>query len=141
MKKKRNNRRQTAPEHTPKKPDRQAIGLLLLLVAVTLLVFGTYRFFVQQEYFRIVMIIYMAVFTGFILAYVLYNRGFSRKGVTKDMLPTEWSEEEKTAFVEDGERRAKRSRWLLIPILAFLFTFGMDAIELFVLPFFEGLFA
>ncbi len=117
------------------------MGLLLGLVAVTVLVFGTYRFLVQQDYFRIVMIVYMIAATGFVLAYVIYNRGFSRKGVTKEMLPAEWSEEEKTAFIADGERRAKRSRWLLIPIFALLFTFGVDAIELFVLPFFEGLFA
>ena len=60
---------------------------------------------------------------------------------TEEMLPAEWSEEQKTEFIEDGKRRLKKSRWMIVPIFAFLITFGVDALELFVFPFFRGLFS
>jgi len=53
----------------------------------------------------------------------------------------EWSDEEKKEFIADGKRRQDRSRWLIIPIFAFFFTFAIDIFELFVIPFFTGLFA
>ena len=117
------------------------MGLLLALVAVTVVVLTVYRLLMKQPYFRVVMIAYMILATAFVLAYVIYNRGFSRKGVTEEMLPAEWSEEQKTEFIEDGKRRLKKSRWMIVPIFAFLITFGVDALELFVFPFFRGLFS
>lgn len=141
MKKQRNANRQTTPQPPHKKPDRRAVGLLLVLAAVTVVVLTVYRLLMKQPYFRIVMIAYMILATGFALAYVIYNRGFSRKGVTEEMLPAEWSEEQKTEFIEDGKRRLKQSRWMIVPIFAFLITFGVDALELFVFPFFRGLFS
>ena len=50
------------------------------------------------------------------------------------MLPADWSEEQKESFVKDAELRIKRSRWMLVVILAFLFTFTFDIIELWVVP-------
>ena len=76
-----------------------------------------------------VMIGYMVIFAGFLIAYILYNRAFSRKGITVDMLPDTWSLEKKQQYVEDGERRMKKSRWIIIP---FLVTFIAEALLLFV---------
>ena len=121
-----------------KKPDSKAVGMLILLVVVTMTVFAVYRFLLDFYYFEAVLIVYMVLATAFLLTYVIYNRGMSRKGVTPDMLPDEWSEEEKAAFIEDGKRKLERSRWLLIPIFAFFFTFAVDLIELIVVPFFQS---
>ena len=121
------------------KPSKQAMTRLIFLIIVTMTVFAVYRFLMGFPHFEIVMAVYMILGTGFLLAYVIYNRGMSRKGITVDMLPAEWSAEEKTEFVENGKRRQERSRWLLIPIFAFFFTFAMDILELFVLPFFTNL--
>ena len=122
------------------KPSSDAVKRLVLLILVTLVVFVFYRVMMNFYYFEIVMISYMVLSVGFMVAYIIYNRAFSRRGVTRDMLPEEWSEEQKSEFIEDGLRRQQKSRPMLIPIFAFIFTFSVDAIELFVLPFFEGLF-
>ena len=113
---------------------------MISLIAVTAVVFCIYRVLMKFPYFEVVLILYMVLATAFLLAYVIYNRGMSRKGITAEMLPEEWSEEQKKEFIADGERRMDRSRWLIIPIFAFFFTFAMDILELFVIPFFTDLF-
>lgn len=113
---------------------------LLLLIALTVTVLAVYRFFLNHPYFFAVMIAYMVIFTALLLTYVIYNRGFSLRNVTADMLPDSWSEEQREEFLENGKKRMERSRWMLIPIFAFGFTFAFDVLELFVLPFFEKLF-
>ena len=82
----------------------------------------------------------MVLAAAAILTYVIYNRGFSRRGLTPEMLPDTMTEEEKTEFIEDGVRRLKKSRPLLIVIFAFAFTFVYDVIELIAVPFFKELF-
>ena len=122
------------------KPTPEAVKRLILLVLVTMIVCIFYRVMMNFYYFEIVMIAYMLISLGFILAHVIYNRAFSRRGVTREMLPEDWSEEQKTEFIEDSQNRQTKSRWMIIPIFAFVFTFAIDAIELFVLPFFADLF-
>lgn len=79
-----------------------------------------------------VTIAYMVILGGFLIAYVAYNRAFSRKGITPDMLPDSWSQEQKQNYIDDGERRIKRSRWMLAVIIPFLVTFIADALYLFI---------
>ena len=93
-----------------------------------------------KYFFPVVMFAYMAALTVLVLVYIFYNRGFSRKGVTVDMLPDGWSEEKKEEFVKSAESRLERSRWLLVFIISLLFTFIIEAIVLFVIPFLKGLF-
>ena len=83
-------------------------------------------------FFPIVMFSYMIVLTVLIFVYIIYNRGFSRKGVTEDMLPIEWTHEQKQEFIESGERRLQRSKWMLVFIISILFTFIVEAFVLFV---------
>lgn len=123
-----------------KKPDSRTVGMLMLLVVVTMVVFAVYRFLIDFYYFEVVLIVYMVTATVLVLTYLIYNRGLSRKGVTEEMLPESWSEERKTEFIENGQQRLKRSRWLLIPIFAFLFTFAVDLLELLVIPLLQDLF-
>lgn len=92
-------------------------------------------------FFPVVMFVYMAALTVLVFAYIFYNRGFSRKGITVDMLPDEWSEEKKTEFVKSGELRLQRSKWLLVFIISLFFTFVAEAIMLFVVPFIKGFFS
>ncbi len=116
----------------------KGITLGVLVLAVTL-VLGLYRVAMNFWWFEILFWSYLAISVVLILTYVIYNRGFSRRGVSADMLPDEWSEEEKAAFIADGERRMSRSRPMLIPILAFVITFAVDLLELVVIPFFSGM--
>ena len=76
-----------------RRPDSRAVGLLIMLVIVTMTVFALYRFLMDFYYFEIVLIAYMVLATAFVLTYVIYNRGLSRKGITPEMLPDTWSEE------------------------------------------------
>lgn len=93
-----------------------------------------------RYFFPAVMFIYTAALTVFALAYIIYNRGFSRKGVTVDMLPDEWSEEKKLEFVENGKHRLQRSKWMLVLIISLSFTFVVEVFIFFALPVFKGLF-
>ncbi len=117
-----------------KKLSRRDIAKLLAMIITTAVVFVFYRFMLDQPYFDVVFWGYLVAATALIIGYVIYNRGFSRKGITEDMLPDTWSDEEKQSFIEDGERRLRKSRILIIPIFALLFTFAVDLLELFTLP-------
>ena len=139
-KKKRQNNAPSQSQSHKKSVSKKDMAILLCFIAVTLVVFGAYRFFITQPYFQVVFFIYLAVATVSILTYVIYNRGFSRRGLTKDMLPDDWSDEKKQEFIEDGKKRLKRSRPLLILCFAFAFTFLMDIIELYCIPFLWELF-
>ncbi len=123
-----------------KNPNASSIILIVVLILLSVVVFGIYRTLTKYYYFELVLIAYMVIETVFIVIYLIYNRGFSRRGITPDMLPLEWSEEEKERFISSGKERIKKSRWMLVIILAFMFTFAIDIIELFVVPTIVGMF-
>ena len=79
-----------------------------------------------------VMIAYFVVFALLIVTYLAYNRAFINKDVTADMLPDEWSEEKKQAFVEGNRVRAEKSRWMVMVIIPFVVVFMCEALYLFV---------
>lgn len=94
----------------------------------------------QTEFFPWVLGIYLGGSAVLTLGFVIYNRGFSRRGLTGDMLPNTMSAEEKCEFLADGERRLKKSKWVLTVLFPVLFTFTVDVIELYVLDYFRALF-
>ncbi len=103
-------------------------------VACSAILLVIYRVSLGFDFFPIVMWTYMAVLTALILFYIFYNRGFSRMGVTEDMLPVEWSADEKQKYINGAKKRMKSSRIVLVFIIGFLVTFLYDSIELFVFP-------
>ena len=110
----------------------KTVLMLVALILVTVALFGFYEIMMRtSSLFRFVLPAYMIISALLILIFLLYNRGFSRKGVTPEMLPEEWTEEQKNDFIEDGKRRLRKSRWMIIPIFAFLFTFAVDAMRLY----------
>ena len=113
---------------------------LLGLIALSMTLLAIYRYFLSTPYFPAVLTVYMASFALLILVYVIYNRGFSRRNLTKEMLNDAWSDEEKEAFLENGKLRMKKSKWILFLIIAIGVTFAFDMLELFVLPYFENMF-
>ena len=129
------------PPVRDKKPiDKSELRRLLILVLNTLLFFTVYRVLIYygdmtESTFAsfVTMVVYMVLLLGFVLGYLIYNRFLYRKGITRDELPDDWSEEEKTAFIEDGERRLQKSKWLMLIIFPLIFTFLMDAIDLFII--------
>lgn len=117
---------------------RETVLKLITLITVVGGVFGVYRIAIYYE-LEFALWVYLIAFTAFIAAYIIYNRAMTRRGVTVDMLPDEWSYEEKVEFIEDGRRRLKKSSWMLMFIIAFIFTFAFDLLELYALPFLEEL--
>ena len=77
-------------------------------------------------------IAYMVIFGVSLIAYIAYNRAFTRKNVTIDMLPNIWSAEQKASYVADGEERLKKSQWFLLIIIPCLVPIGVDSLILFV---------
>ena len=126
---------------SPKIPKGDIIRLLALIATVAG-VYGAYKFFLSafEDYTLHILIIYSVLATVSTLTYVIYNRGFSRRGLTPEMLPDTMSEEEKQEFIADGEQRLRRSRPLLMVVLAFAFTCVAELVELIALPFIMGVF-
>ena len=111
MAKKRKNTRRRVEEVAKEKRalNKRDLGKLLLLVLVVAVIFGFYRVSLSFSFFKVVLWVYLAALPIFILAYYIYNKGMSIKGVTEDMLPDEWSDEEKRKFIEDGKQRLRKS--------------------------------
>lgn len=84
--------------------------------------------------------IYTFVLAAFAFGYVIYNRGFSRRKVTLDMLPPEWPPEKKTEFIEDGKRRLEKSKWALTVLLPLILIYAYEVIEIYVIPKLQSLF-
>ena len=134
------------PPVRDKKPiDKNELRRLLILVLNTLLFFTVYRVLIYygdmtESTFAsfVTMVVYMVLLLGFVLGYLIYNRFLYRKGVTRDELPDDWSEEEKTAFIEDGERRLQKSKWVLTVLVPIALVFAVDMIYLFVIPMLFG---
>lgn len=89
---------------------------------------------------QFVYVAYWLAFAGFLLAYMIYNRGFTRKGITAEMLPDSWSAEKKEEFIADGKRRIERSKWMLSVLIPLTVTIAADAIYLFTWPIIQNLF-
>ena len=107
---------------------------LLELLGTIAVVFVTYRVLMNFRFFDVVLIIYMVLAAICVFTYVIYNRGMSRVNVTPEMLPDDWSDEQKQEFIDDGKRRLQRSKPLLMLTFAFAFTFCVDIIELVIIP-------
>jgi hypothetical protein len=105
----------------------------LLLVGATILFLSTYIICVQT-FPEITLTVFTVALAGFSIAYVVYNRGFSRKNVKMEDLPMSWSTAEKHEFIEDGRRRLERSSWMLLVIIPLVIVYAYEAINLFLLP-------
>lgn len=129
------------PRDGEKKPvSNQAKLYLVMLIVNTILFFTLYRVLlylattVQTAYISyIVMISYAVILVGFVFGYLIYNRFLYRKGLTKADLNPEWTEEQKEAFLADGEARLEKSKWMMVIILPLVLTFLFDAIDLFII--------
>lgn len=100
----------------------------------TVLFYGTYVVLLGliPESSTVILTVYLVLLAAFSFGYVFYNRGFTRKNLTVEMLPPTWSEDEKREYVEDGQRRMKRSKWCITVIFPLVFTFFMDLFYLFI---------
>lgn len=114
--------------------------IVLMLLGNTVLLFAVYILGVSVNAF-VTFICYTVVTAAFAFSYVIYNRGFSRRGVKLEMLPQEWSPEKKTEFIEDGKRRFEKSKWMLTVIFPLIAIYGYELFDIYILPAFKNLFS
>lgn len=124
------------PPKAPKKPIPEKTKKEMLLIVVLSVVF-MFIYFAAGEIpvpaiAFTVMGIYMVALAVFSVVYIAYNYAFTRKGLTADMLPDDWSEEKKHEFIQKGKDRAQSSRWMIFIIFPLIVTFIADALYLFV---------
>lgn len=122
---------QNSPKPITSETKKKAINLVinsLILLVIYYGAMGLENTLIQ----RIVMISYMVVFGALLISYIAYNRAFTRKNITKEMLPDTWSNEEKETFINDGKERIRKSAWMLTLIFPLLVTFMCEALYLFV---------
>ena len=121
------------PEKKPMSPENRRLAMSLLVNSLLLLFIYYGAMGLNIPIISVIVTLaYMLIFGGFLIAYIAYNRAFTRKGITVDMLPDTWSAEKKNEFVEDTKRRMEKSRWMLSVIIPFLVTFIAEALLLFV---------
>ncbi len=132
------------PNDITPKEQKKGIRHLILLAVNTVLFFAVYRLLLtyaemsQQTLASfLVLTLYTALFLGFLLGYLIYNRFLYRKGLSPEDLPADWSEEKKTDFLADGARRLEKSKWMMTIIFPLALTFMIDAIDLFVFDLFR----
>lgn len=133
-------KRNQAGERAHGRVSKRAVRRLILLIVSSVVSVGLYRALVETPVGMYVFWTYLLGTSGLIFGYVIYNRGFSRRGVTRDMLSDSMSEEEKDEFLRSGEERMKRSAFMLIPIFAGALAILAEAIELIVIPTMRNIF-
>lgn len=111
--------------------EKKVLMARLLVNCVAMLII----YFVVAIRFQFGYIFHIYVALGIVLglSYVIYNKGFSAKDVTPDMLPDTMSQDEKQAFIEDGKLRLRRSRWMLTLLIPIILTIACDMFYLFVI--------
>ncbi len=130
---------------TPASPKKnKSLRHLLLLGINTVCFFAVYKVLLlyaertQDTFYSfVVMALYTALLLGFVLGYLIYNRFLYRKSLTEQDLPDTMSAEEKEAFLADGRARLERSKWMMTIIFPLVFTFLIDAVDLFILDLFR----
>jgi hypothetical protein len=124
--------------------ENKSVRYLVLLMLSTVLFLGVYRVLLHYAelaedaiYSFFVMVLYMVLLVGFVLAYLIYNRFLYRKNLTPEDLPDTMSAEQKQEFIADGERRLERSKWMMLFIFPLALVLLFDAAELFIFDLFR----
>ena len=124
------------------KEQKLLFGLVLgCSVVSTLLYFGIVALSQHMESLRTaqimgigIMVLYAVIGAGFLIAYIIYNRAFTRDNITPDMLPDTMSEHEKLAFIQSGVERKRKSRWMIVVLFTAFVPLAIDFLILTAIP-------
>ena len=122
------------------KPDlKTALGRFNVRLASTLagliiIFIAAFKLFENLGMYLFGVILYSVITLVVALWYIIYNKGSISGKVTPEMLPPEWSLAEKQAFIDDLAARRKRSKWALLILIPMILVFGLEMLELYVLP-------
>ena len=124
------------------KEQKLLFGLTLgCSVLSTLLYFGVVSLSEYMESLRTaqimgigIMALYATIGAGFLVAYIIYNRAFTRDNITPEMLPDTMSEHEKVAFIQSGVERKRKSKWMIVVLFAAFVPLAIDFLILTAIP-------
>lgn len=105
--------------------------LILELVLITVALLLVYGLSVRYRFYEIVMWIYLILLCGAITAFVILNRGAAGRKTKPEDLPSEWTFEEKQAYLDDEQRRRNIAKKLALLILPLAIVFFVDLIDLY----------
>lgn len=127
-------------DRKPVSPEAKRQVYMLVINSILLIVVYFGAMGIEQPIIStVVTVAYWVIFAAFLVAYIVYNRAFTRKNITVDMLPDTMTYEEKEEYVADGKRRLEKSKWMLSVIIPLLVTIALDAIYLFTWPIVQSL--
>ena len=118
---------------------KRAAVLVMNTLILTFIYFGSMG--INQPILALIVNVgYWVVLGVLAIAYVIYNRGFTQKDLTIEMLPDSWDTEKKAKYISDAQKRDSRSRWMITVIITIMITIMLDAISLFTWPIIQNLF-
>lgn len=101
--------------------------MIILFIAV-------FRLLKTYELFIVAVILYTAIGLAAALYYIIYNRGVISGRITPEMLPKEWSPEQKQAMVDDIAARRRRSKWAILVFVPVIATVCFELLESYFFP-------
>ena len=118
---------------------RNRVFLLVVNTAIlTFIYFGSMGIG-QPILALIVNVGYWVILLALVTTYLIYNRGFTQKNISPEMLPDSWSTDEKIRYIESSNARYKKSKWMLTVIIPIMIPIALDAISLFTWPIIQSL--
>lgn len=107
-------------------------GGLLALSILAIVIFRTAKELSLASYIAAIAV-YSIITLVVALTYISCNRGLVGVKLSPELLPEEWSAEQKKAFMDDYYQRRERSKKLLIILIPMIATFFFEAIDIYFL--------
>ena len=107
-------------------------GGLVCLTLLAILIFRAMKELSVGAYIAVIAV-YSAVTLAAAVWYILYNRGLAGTKLTSDMLPKEWSAEQKKEFMDDYTARRQKSKKALLILVPMIATFFLEVLDIYVL--------
>ena len=110
------------------------VRLALTLSALVIIALAAFKLLKNLDLYLFAVILYTAITLVTALWYIIYNKGNVSGKVTPDMLPAEWSADQKQGFLDDLAARRKKSKWALLILIPMIVVFGFEMLELYIFP-------
>ena len=132
-------------ELPPLSPEKKKliVSIVICSILTTVIYFGINYGITNPYFFPLQMIVsvgFWVSFAVFLAIFLIYNRAFTRRNLTVDMLPREWTREQKESYIADGKSRLNKSKWMISVIIPLLVPIALEALYIFTLPLIEGIF-
>ena len=115
--------------------------LAFKLAALIILFISVFRLLKLYDLYLFAIVLYTAVTLGVAIYYIVYNRGVLSGKITPEMLPAEWSDQQKNAMIDDLTARRQKSKWTHLILIPMVFVYGFELLEVYFFPLLRSLFS